>query len=71
LIRRTKELEQLEAEFTRERIGPMTYAEALALFTSLWMEARALNPDFPGDWRSDIEPDLTLARALNGLPPRP
>ena len=68
MIRRTRDLERLEAEFTRERIGRMSYREALSLFTSMWVEARALNPAFPGDWRSDIEPDLAVARALNGLP---
>ena len=71
MIRRTRELEKLEADFTRERLGPMTYQEALAIFTAMWVEARALNPDFPHDWRADVEPDIALARALNGLPPRP
>ena len=47
----------------------MTYAEALDLFAALWAEARVLNPDFPGNWRTDVEPDLAIARALNGLPP--
>jgi hypothetical protein len=59
----------MEGDFARDRIGRLTYGEALALFTSMWVHARALNPDFPGDWRTDVEPDLAVARALNGLPP--
>jgi len=54
-----------------EYIAKRTYAEALAIFSALWREARALNPDFPGDWEADLEPDLAVARAINGLPPTP
>jgi hypothetical protein len=70
MLRRTEQLEQLEADFARERLGRTTYGQALDIFTALWVEARALNPDFPGDWRSDIGPDLAVARAVNGLPPQ-
>ena len=70
MIRSTQRLKDLEADFSRERLARMTYEQALAVFTSLWVEARALNPDFPADWRVDIEPDLAVARALNGIPPR-
>ena len=69
MLRRTAGLEQLEGAYARERLARMTYQDALRLFASLWVEARRLNPSFPGDWRSDIEPDLAVARALNGLPP--
>jgi hypothetical protein len=71
MLRRTDQLEQLEADFTRKHFGRMSYQEALAIFAALWAEARALNPDFPGDWRSDIGPDLAVARAVNGLSPEP
>jgi hypothetical protein len=71
MLRRTDQLEQLEADFTRKHLGRMSYQEALAIFAALWAEARALNPDFPGDWRSDIGPDLAVARAVNGLSPEP
>lgn len=69
VIRSTPELQRFEREYARSR-RDMSYAEALAVFEALWEEARALNPDFPGDWRADIEPDLELARVLNGLPRR-
>lgn len=71
MLHRTARLEQFEAEYARERIGAMSFGEALALFEGLWAEARALNPDFPTDWRDDLEPDLQVARAVNGLPPGP
>jgi hypothetical protein len=71
MIHRTARLEQFEVEYARERIGAMSFEEALAVFEGLWAEARALNPDFPTDWRDDLEPDLRVARAVNGLPPGP
>ncbi|MGH9337804.1 MAG: hypothetical protein ACRD21_28970 [Vicinamibacteria bacterium] len=70
MIRRTEELEAFERRYIREEISKLSYRAALALFEALWMEASALNPDFPGDWRSDIEADLAIARAVNGLPPQ-
>ena len=69
MIRPSPELEELERRWARDRLAGMTYQEALAIFESLWEEARALNPDFPGDWSDDIGPDLAIARAINGLPP--
>ena len=69
VIRRTGRLDAVERRYSREKLGNLTYHEALCLFTALWSEARSLNPCFPGDWRSDIEPDLAIARVLNGLPP--
>jgi hypothetical protein len=62
------EIEALERRYTRDVIGAMSYREALALFTAMWVHACKLNPDFPGRWQEDIEPDLELARVLNGLP---
>jgi hypothetical protein len=69
MIQPTPELEDLERRYTRERLATLSYSEALAIFEALWEEARALNPDFPGDWEHDLGPDLAIARALNGLPP--
>jgi len=71
MIRNAEAVEAFERDFTRDVTGRRTYAEALAIFTALWRWARSLNPDFPGDWESDIEPDLAVARAINGLPPSP
>jgi hypothetical protein len=47
----------------------LTLQEAVERFASLWAEARQLNPDLGEDWRADLEPDLAVARAVNGLPP--
>jgi hypothetical protein len=69
VIRDPRELADIEREFTRKRIRGMSYHEALGIFTALWREACSLNPDFPGDWQSDIVADVTMARCLNGLPP--
>ena len=66
---------QRVAEFNRcdarRRYADMSFGEALSLFEALWAEAAALDPDFPGDWRSDLEGDFAVARAINGLPPSP
>jgi hypothetical protein len=69
MIRSSSELERFERDDARLRLATMTHAEALAIFEALWDEAVALNPDFPGDWRDDIAADLSIARAINGLPP--
>jgi hypothetical protein len=69
MIRRTQALEDLERRYAREVLAGRSYLEALAVFEALWRQAVLLNPDFPGDWRLDIAPDLAVARAVNGLPP--
>jgi hypothetical protein len=71
MLHRTARLVQFEVDYARRRFHTMSFEEALALFEGLWAEARALNPDFPTDWRDDLEPDFAIARALNGLPPVP
>ena len=69
MIRQPEKVAEMERRYAREHLSRLDYHDALALFTSLWNEARRLNPDFPGDWREDIAPDIAIARALNGLPP--
>jgi len=69
VIERTPRLDAFEKQCGREAFRSLSYAEALDRFTALWVEARALNPDFGTDWREDLEADIALARALNGLPP--
>ena len=71
MIQPSKRLQEFERRYTRETVAQLSFADALAIFQSLWVEASELNPDFPGHWRSDIGPDLAIARALNGLPPNP
>ena len=63
-------LAEFERQDRQETLRDMTYLDALAIFESLWAEARAVNPDFGEDWRRDIEPVLAVARAVNGLPPK-
>ena len=68
MLRSSPELREFERRYARSRTT--TYDEALAVFKALWSEACTLRPDFPAvDWRRDIEPDLAVARAANGLPP--
>ena len=69
MIRSSPELESFERDYARARGKTATYAQALEIFEALWDEAKALNPDFPGDWKADLVPDLAVARAINGLPP--
>lgn len=69
MLRPSSRLDEIDRRHARERLATRTYAEALEVFAALWREAAALNPDFPGDWRDDIGPDLSIARAVNGLPP--
>lgn len=69
MIRPTPELDRFEREYARDRGRTETYVQALDVFTALWVEAATLNQGSPGDWSDDLQPDLAVARALNGLPP--
>ena len=69
MIQPSPELSEFELRYARERGRSMTFQNALNIFTALWVEASALNTGFPGSWEEDIEPDLAVARAVNGLPP--
>jgi hypothetical protein len=64
-------LEEFEAKYARERTSSRTPEEAMAVISALWEEAAALNPDFPTDWRDDLEADFAIARVINGLAPKP
>lgn len=69
MIRNTERLARFEADDARRRFAGLTHADALGWFEALWSEAAMLAPEFPGDWRADLESDLAVARAINGLPP--
>jgi hypothetical protein len=71
VIESSKALQEFEHDYQREAFSGLSFQDALGRFTSLWTYARELNPDFDSDWREDLEPDLEVARAVNGLPPRP
>ncbi|KPK78546.1 MAG: hypothetical protein AMS25_14785 [Gemmatimonas sp. SM23_52] len=62
-------LEELESRYEREALEGMTYEVALQRFAALWAEAQALGVDARDDWLADLEPDLAIARTLNGLAP--
>jgi hypothetical protein len=72
MIESSRPLDDFEAEYQRTAYAGLSYQEALALFGALWTEARALNPAWGSgeDWLEDIESDIAVARAVNGLPPR-
>jgi hypothetical protein len=69
MIVSSKRLDEFEAGYQREAFASLTYEDALARFAALWAEARVLSPDLGQDWRGDLEADLAVARAVNGLPP--
>ncbi|MBM4184421.1 MAG: hypothetical protein FJ207_09360 [Gemmatimonadetes bacterium] len=71
MLRPSPLLDDFETTYARERTAARTPEEAMAIVAALWNEAVALNPDFPSDWREDLEADLAIARAINGLPPKP
>lgn len=70
MLRPTPELNEVERRYARHWNAHATYDDALAVLKALWNEACTLRPDFPElDWRRDLEPDLAIARAVNGRPP--
>lgn len=69
MIRPSDSLRELEARYQRDAYAGLTYEQALRRFAALWAEACALNPDIGVDWRDDLQADLAVARAVNGLPP--
>jgi hypothetical protein len=69
MIKSSRLLQELNRRYEREALHGLSYEAALQRFAALWAEARALGVDNRGDWLSDLEPDLAIARALNGLPP--
>lgn len=71
MIVSSRRLDEFEARYQREAFARLTYVEALARFEALWAEARIIRPDLGDDWQEDLEPDLAVARAINGLPPAP
>ena len=69
MIRPSPRLDELERRYQREAFQGLSHEQALERFSSLWAEARQLNPDAGKHWLEDLEPDLAVARAVNGLPP--
>lgn len=71
MIKSSRLLRELNRRYEREVVFHLDYEAALQRFAALWSEARALGIDTREDWLADLEPDLAVARALNGLPPSP
>lgn len=69
MIRSSKPLDELDKRHQQETLRGLTYAQALERFEALWAEALALGVLGQVDWETDLEPDLAVARAVNGLPP--
>lgn len=60
---------EFEARDERETYADLTYEQALRRFAALWAYAREVNASIGEDWEEDIQADLAVARAINGLPP--
>ena len=69
MIRSTQVLQDFEARYQREAFRELSYEQALERFAALWAEALELNPDLGTDWLADLQSDIAVARAVNGLPP--
>lgn len=69
MLERTERLEELDRRWERRAYGEASFQEALARYAALWQEALSLLEEPGADWRRDREPDLAIARAVNGLPP--
>jgi hypothetical protein len=70
VIRNPERLEAFERTDSRDRLADLIYSQALVIFAALWREARTVAPESAVPWIEDLEPDLAVARAVNGLPPR-
>lgn len=69
MLERTAALDALDRRWERTAYHELSFSEALARFSALWQEAGILG-NRPGEgWRDDLESDLAVARAVNGLPP--
>ena len=62
-------LAAFERRYQQEVLASVSHADTLARFAALWAHARMLNPEIGTDWQHDLESDLAVARAVNGLPP--
>jgi hypothetical protein len=62
-------LAALDAREARVACAGRSYHDALARFTALWCYAREINPEIGVNWRDDIQADIAVARAVNGLAP--
>jgi hypothetical protein len=69
MLHPTPRWRDFEAADERATFDALTYEQALQRFAALWAYAREVDPAIGSDWREDLEADLAVARAINGLPP--
>lgn len=69
MLERTERLQALDRRWERRAYREMDYSQALARFAALWDESLRLHGEPGRSWREDLEADLAIARAVNGLPP--
>lgn len=69
MLKRTKDLEDLDRRWEQHAYGELSFHHALGRFAALWQQARVLHAEPGRDWQSDLEADLAIARAVNDLPP--
>lgn len=69
MLERTERLDALDRRWERRAYGELDFSRALARFAALWQEAVELRDDPRAGWREDLDADLAVARAVNGLPP--
>ena len=69
MLERTEDLEDLGRRWERHVYGELSFHDALGRFAALWQQARVLHAEPGRDWRSDLEADLAIARAVNDHPP--
>jgi hypothetical protein len=65
MIRDRQQLEEFERHLLKT--GKLSYKQALAIYESLFKEAVSLGAVGSNNWMEDIEVDIKIARAINGL----
>lgn len=76
MIRRTAELDAFERRWEGRAYDDLNFDEALERFSALWLHAQRVRsgaarpePLLSPDWRSGLDSDIAIARAVNGLSP--
>lgn len=69
MIQHPDRLREIEARAASFSPAEPDFEARLTRFAALWAHARLIAPGSGADWRHDLEPDLAVARAVNGLPP--
>ena len=65
MVKNRQKLDEFERKLLREE--NLSYEQALAINEALLKEAISLGGIDSGNWMEDIEVDIKIARAVNGL----